>query len=122
MRAQVQALAALLPPGSLRFARSDDLEEPLAGAAQALALCSLFIGVALAQAEAVPSQDKVATLLFGSGQARFDGPGEASMAAAAQQWLQRLHGVLGGHAALPLVLTLEDQGQTGYAQILRQYI
>ncbi len=115
VRAQVQALAALLPPGLLRFARSDDLEEPLAGAAQALALCSLFIGVALAQAEAVPSQDKVATLLFGSGQARFDGPGEASMAAAAQQWLQRLHGVLGGHAALPLVLTLEDQGQTGYA-------
>ncbi|MFO1251900.1 MAG: DEAD/DEAH box helicase [Inhella sp.] len=115
VRAQLQALAAMLPAGLLRFARNDDVEEPPAGAAQALALCSLFIGAALAPAEVPPPQDKMASLLFGSGQARFDGPGEASMAAAAQQWLQRLHGLLDAGGDLPLVLSLEDGGRAGYA-------
>jgi uncharacterized Zn finger protein/superfamily II DNA or RNA helicase len=111
VRAQVLALAALLPPGLLTFAANDETTVVLSPRSQAVALCGLFLDVALRQAFAQPQTDKLLTLLFGAGQVRFDGPGEASLAAAAQQWLQRLQGQPAG---LPLLLALQDQASGPY--------
>jgi superfamily II DNA or RNA helicase len=112
VRAQVLALAALLPAGLLTFARNDDSIETLSPRDQAVALCGLFVDAALRQAFPQPQPDKVLELLFGKGHARFEGPGEASLAPAAQQWLQRLQG---RPTELPLLLALQDLAKGPYA-------
>jgi superfamily II DNA or RNA helicase len=112
VRAQVLALAALLPPGLLAFARNDEALDALSPRNQAVALCGLFVDAAVRQGFSSAQPDKVLELLFGKGHARFEGPGEASLAPAAQQWLQRLQGQPSG---LPLLLALEDRAKGPYA-------
>lgn len=94
VRALVQQLGAVLPAGLVVTGKGRK-RQALGGEAQASYLCSLFIGTAIRQWAALdkekPSGDKTLALFFGSGVARYDGPGEGAIAGSIQQWLSRFH-------------------------------
>ena len=115
VRDLLQRLGEALPAGialvETRSARSKRrLAEVLGAAAQASVLCSLFLDHyvhAWADAEhEKPVGHKTLALFFGTGAARFDGPGESSIAAGIQTWLSRLHLARNDHA---LLLRLDER-------------
>ncbi|HRF74840.1 MAG TPA: SWIM zinc finger family protein, partial [Accumulibacter sp.] len=103
-----------LPPGRVAL-RAGRKTLPLSAEAQAMALCSLFLDHFIRQWSAAdrekPAGDKTLALFFGSGRARYDGPGEGSVAAGIHAWLARFHLARREHAP---VLCLAE-GWTGRA-------
>ncbi|HEY6354265.1 MAG TPA: DEAD/DEAH box helicase [Burkholderiaceae bacterium] len=104
----VDQVACALPP-QLVLRRLGRKSEPLDAIVQARLLLSafldLFIHSANPAATEKPPGDKVLALFFGSGRARFDGPGEGAVGGSIHAWLARLHLTRQGHTP---VLRIED--------------
>jgi uncharacterized Zn finger protein len=104
------ALAAAALPAGLVQRRQGRKWVGLGGLLQPRWLLSAVVDALLRQMADEPAArpavpDKVLALFFGSGAARFDGPGEAATAGSIQAWLSRLH--LARQPHMP-VLQLEE--------------
>ena len=94
--ALVQSLSAGPPPGLVQ--QRGELKDrrklaPVASDVAARLLLSAAIDVLLREAAAtagVKADDKLTALFFGAALARFDGPGEGTIAGSIQAWLSRL--------------------------------
>jgi uncharacterized Zn finger protein/superfamily II DNA or RNA helicase len=117
---QAVALAAAGLPAGLVQRRQGRKWVALAPWPQARWLISAMVDALLRQLAAEPGArlappDKVLALFFGSGHARFDGPGEATTAGSIHTWLARLHMARQPH--MP-VLQLEEGAGQGFALTL----
>ena len=109
-----------VPPKKRRGTAAGPAALPLPAGAQALALCSLFLDhcvhawseIGLGQSDG----DRTLALFFGSGRARYDGPGEGAVAGGIQAWLSRLHP--GRHEHAPLLRLEEGGREDGFALTL----
>ncbi|MDP1898984.1 MAG: SNF2-related protein [Rubrivivax sp.] len=87
----VELIAAGLPPGLVLHRQG---RRPLSAGTQARVLLSALIDAFVRDCadKADRAEDnKVLALFFGSGRARFDGPGEGAIAGSIHAWLSRLH-------------------------------
>lgn len=113
MLAQVES--ALPPQFVLR--RRGRKNEPLEGGVQARLLLSNlldhFIHMFNAAATEKAAGDKVVTLFFGSGRARFDGPGEGAVGGSIHAWLARLHITRQAHR--PVLRIVDDEAGGDFA-------
>ncbi len=110
VRERMQRLAEGLPAGMIGF-RKDRRATDLQAETQANVLCSLFLDHYVRQWSGAergkPSGDKTLALFFTSGHARYDGPGEGSVATGIQAWLARHH--LAHHEHSPVLCLNETR-------------
>lgn len=110
----LQAAGASGAAAARRKAGTEPAADPVPAAAQASALCALFLGHYIRQWSASerekPPGDKLLALFFSNAGVRLDGPGEGALAASIQTWLARLH--LAPHEYQPL-LCLSDDAHAG---------
>lgn len=109
VRDAVDSVAGAMTPKFL-LRQAGRRKEALDPAVQARLLLSALLGHLVVSADGVATEkaaaDKVLALFFKTGQARFDGPGEAAVAGGIHAWLARLHLATRMHAP---VLRLEEQ-------------
>jgi len=109
----VSRVAAALPPGIVKRRRGRS-KVALDALVQARWLISVllddFVHAAAAVAAEKAADSKVNTLFFGTGRARFDGPGEASIGGSIHAWLSRLHLKRQRHTP---VLRIDDAEEDG---------
>ena len=77
------------------------------------ALIDHFARSAQGAASEKPAGDKVLALFFGSGRARFDGPGEGAVGGSIHAWLARLH--LARQAHTPVLRIEDDESGAAFA-------
>ncbi len=108
VRELMQRVQDGLPPGRVLL-RQGRKTLALSAEAQATTLCSLlldhFIHAYCGAGQEKPAGDKTLALFFVSGRARYDGPGEGSIAAGIHAWLARFHLARREHAP---VLCLDE--------------
>ena len=109
-------VASALPP-QLVLRRRGRNTEPLASSLQARLLISAlldhFVGSADAAAAEKPPGDKVLSLFFAGGRARFDDPGDQAVGGSIQAWLARLH--LARQAHMPVLRIEDDEAGPAFA-------
>ena len=109
VRERMRRLAEGLPAGMIGYRSKGRRAVSLSAETQANTLCSLFLDYFVRQwsdaQKEKPLGDKTLALFFTSGRARYDGPGEGSVAAGIHGWLARHH--LAHHAHTP-VLRLDE--------------
>lgn len=108
VRDRMKRMASGLP-GGMVMGRKGRQAVPLTQQAQASTLCSLFLDHFISQwsdsGKKKPLDDPTIALFFSSGYARYDGPGEASVAVGIQAWLARFHLTQRQHS---LVMRLDE--------------
>jgi len=110
----LRQLAQGLPADLLRL-RQGRGYQALDPMAQALAACGLFMDHAIRQWAELPDrqrEDKTLALLFGTGRARFDRPGEGGTAERMHLWLSRLQ--LAERDYLPVLRITERRSYAGF--------
>jgi len=109
--------AAQAWPAQLVLRRTGRKKEALAAPVQVRLLLSALLTQFVAAADGAASEkgatDKVIALFFRTGQARFDGPGEATVAGGIHAWLARLH--LAAHSHVPVLRVEENAADDGFA-------
>ena len=112
----VMQVASALPQ-ELVVRRHGRKRQALAPAIQARLLLSALIDHFARSAQAAASEkppgDKVLALFFGSGRARFDGPGEGAVGGSIHAWLARLH--LARQAHTPVLRIEDDESGAAFA-------
>ena len=112
----VARVAGALPP-QLVLRRRGRKSEPLDAAVQARLLLSAlldhFMHAASAASTERAADDKVLVLFFGSGRARFDGPGEGAVGGSIHAWLERLH--LARQPHTPVLRIEDDEAGAAFA-------
>ena len=116
VRTLLQRVAAAVPPGLLLRVNGRQ-KQTLTPARQARLLLSLLLDHLLRASQPAATEklagDPVVALFFGSGEARFDGPGQGAMAGSIQAWLARLH--LAHQPFVPVLQLEENAASSGFA-------
>ncbi|WP_022950013.1 SNF2-related protein [Methylohalobius crimeensis] len=116
IRDLMASLTRGLPPGIARRIQGGK-SAMLTAEAQALTLCSLFLGALVRRGSgrtmARYPDDKTVGLFFDSGRARFGGPGEGEIPAGIQIWLSRLH--LAQREYAPVLCLSEGQSDEDFS-------
>ncbi|HEX7639226.1 MAG TPA: SNF2-related protein [Burkholderiaceae bacterium] len=116
VRGMVTAVADALPP-ELVLRRAGRRKEALDPTTQARLLLSAlldnFVAAAQGAATEKPAADKALSLFFGTGRARFDGPGEVAVPGGIHAWLRRLHPAARSH--VPVLRLDERDDDDGFA-------